>query len=528
MLAKILIVDDEIEVRTLIAEVLEDEGYAVMQAENELIAMHLIKNHKFDLIFLDLWMDNNDVAGLDILKKIKKINPNLYVIMVSGHGSIDTAITAIKCGAYDFIEKPFTIDRLLLTTNRALESSELKRENLRFKQKFDFDDQILGISQHSQNILRFIEKMAIVNSRIILSAEIGCNADTVAYLIHNQSNRSNEKFIIFNCNDSDYKSVENGLFGNQIYAGALEKANNGTIYLENITNLHIELQKKLSSFLQKNQLPHSEQILNVRVICHSQYLLNDIYEEGLLIDDLYYKLNICSLQISPLRARKEDLKIAVDYYLSKSQELFGIATRSIDNEAIEALKVYNWPGNFRQLRNAIENMLITASMEKKDVIDADCIPFDILNSEKAQDNSFDLHKILNLSLKDARTEFEKEYIKLQLNKFSGNISSTAEFLGIDRSSLHRKMRSINLEFNIYDSVIGGRAGGPEICGVENCKIDEITSCKIDICDDDEFVSGKINKIVSCKVLMIESDDEVAEEKNVENFDEIGKEIRVEN
>jgi len=441
----ILVVDDDVEVRTLVADVLSDEGYTVHQASNEIEAINILKNNDISLVFLDLWIGEDESAGLKILNKIKKINFDIPVVIISGHGTVDVAVKAIHDGAFDFIEKPFVIDRLLITTNRAIEIYKLKTENSTLKNsKLDLKVLDIGDSSFAQNINAQIKKIGELSSRVFIKAESGSGANIVAYAIHKASPRRGQ-FVYVNCSTNDEQKLENDLFGNDGAYGYLEKANRGTLYLEDISNVSKNIQRRLLEFFQNGYFMAGQRRVfsDVRVVSSSSFDIDKSISNNDFISELFYRLSVSQIEIPPLRERKPDIIPLLKYFISKSDMILGRTKIEFSREVVSVLQSFDWSGNVYQLRNVVENMLI--NLGTKSQITTECLPSEILSSTNDKYQALDVMKLILLPLKQAKEMFESDYLRAQINRFSGNISKTAEFVGMERSALHRKLKSLNVD-----------------------------------------------------------------------------------
>ena len=441
----ILVVDDDVEVRTLVADVLSDEGYTVHQASNESEAMNVLKNNDISLVFLDLWIGEDESAGLKILNKIKKTNFDIPVVIISGHGTVDVAVKAIHDGAFDFIEKPFVIDRLLITTNRAIETYKLKTENSTLKNsKLDLKVLDIGDSSFAQNINTQIKKIGELSSRVFIKAESGSGSNIVAYAIHKASPRRGQ-FVYVNCSTNDEQKLENDLFGNDGAYGYLEKANRGTLYLEDISNVSKNIQRRLLEFFQNGYFMAGQRRVfsDVRIISSSNFDIDKAISNNDFISELFYRLSVSQIEIPPLRERKSDIIPLLKYFISKSDMILGRTKIEFSREVISVLQSFDWSGNIYQLRNVVENMLI--NLGTKTQITTECLPSEILSSTNDKYQALDVMKLILLPLKQAKEMFESDYLRAQINRFSGNISKTAEFVGMERSALHRKLKYLNVD-----------------------------------------------------------------------------------
>ncbi|MDR2681541.1 MAG: sigma-54 dependent transcriptional regulator [Holosporaceae bacterium] len=445
----VLIVDDDPEVRKLMADVLEDEGYVTFVAANEQEAFSQMKKRVPDVVFLDLWIGEEESAGIKILGKIKKIKDEIPVIIISGHGTIDVAIQVIRNGAFDFIEKPFVIDRLLITCQRAIEMYKLKRENLYLKNN-RLHSEIFGIgaSPFACSIRSTIEKIAASNSRVFLDSPTGMEADVVAYNIHKKSARKEYNFVYVNCISDNPENFADDLFGTEKSYGRLERANGGTIFLEEINKLPKELQRKFLSFLLEEKYFCGNRVVysDARVICSATgENMRMAIENDLFSQELFYRLKISEIIIPPLKNRREDIVPIIEYYLARSERLFGLPSKKFTENALVILQSYDWPGNIHQIKNVVESSLINARDSADVYMDENVLPPELTTSTKDKFDSLNIAKFITLPLKEAKENFECDYLRAQVERFSGNISQTANFIGMERSALHRKMKALHLE-----------------------------------------------------------------------------------
>jgi two-component system nitrogen regulation response regulator NtrX len=444
----ILVVDDEAEVRALVSDVLSDEGYNTIQASNEQEALAIIKKNVPDLIFLDLWINEDEFAGIKILEKIKKFHPDVPVVMISGHGTIDLAVQAIQKGASDFIEKPFVIDRMLITCNRVLELRRLKHENAALKNnKLENNVYAVGMSQFAMNIVQTIDKIAITNSRIFIKSPVGIGANAIAYSIHKKSSRREFPFVYVNCISSNSEKFDRDFFGTERSIGYLQKANYGTIFLEDISKLSVDFQRKLMSSLRENNYVafNKASHADVRIICSaSDESILHALESGLFSRELFYRLHIAEINVPGLKERREDIIPLVKYYLSISEQLFGLPRKDFSDKSLAILQSYDWPGNIYQIKNIVESSLINASDSDDPLIQEHHLPNEVTSSTKEKFDSLNSAKFISLPLKEAKERFESDYLRVQVDRFDGNISQTANFIGMERSALHRKLKSLNV------------------------------------------------------------------------------------
>lgn len=447
--AKILIIDDDAEVRSLISGVLSDEGYAPTIASNERDSILAVKDCMPDLIFLDLWMGEDESGGFKILSKLKNINYNIPVVIISGHGTIDIAMKAMRKGAFDFLEKPFVIDRLLLTCSNALEFCKLRKENsLLRSDRLCSDILSVGNSLFAGSIRAVIDKIAVSNCRVFLSGPVGSGLDAIAYRIHKKSAQKDRNFVCVSC--SDTSSFADDLFGTDKFYGYIEKANGGTIFLENIDLLSQDTQRKLLMLIQneKMSLQSRSVFLNTRIIC-SIVVNKDVSEAEKLSKfnkELLYRLKISTINVPGLVDRREDIIPIVNWYVTNSEKIFGLKPKALSSKVFAMLQAYDWPGNLRQIKNVVESAIMSAVSANKFEIDEESLPPEISLSAKGKFNSVDVAKFIGLPLKEAKEHFEYDYLKAQIERFSGNISKTAEFIGMERSALHRKLKALGVDY----------------------------------------------------------------------------------
>lgn len=443
---KILIVDDEAEVRNLVSDVLTDEGYKTFLAADEQEAVSFLKNDQPNLVFLDLWIGSDESAGIKILDKIKKLYPDIPVVIISGHGTIDVAVQAIQNGAFDFIEKPFVIDRLLLTCKRALELCKLRIENSALKSdRLDTSVFSVGQSKFALSIRKTIEKIAPTNSRIFIKTHVGMGVDALAFDIHKNSQRASKSFVHVNCSTDNKEKLEDELFGTEKSYGSIEKANCGTLFLEEITELSKNCQRKLLQFLQDERytVGNRKVYSDVRIIASSTQNIDELLQIGEFSPELFYRLDIMSIDIPSIKKRHEDILPIINYYLSSAESFFGIKSKDFTEDALAILQAYDWPGNIHQIKNIVESSLINSA--NQNVIDKDSLPPELTSSTKEKLSSLDIANFIALPLKEAKDRFETDYLVAQITRFSGNVSKTANFIGMERSALHRKLRILGIQ-----------------------------------------------------------------------------------
>jgi two-component system, NtrC family, nitrogen regulation response regulator NtrX len=455
----ILIVDDEADIRTLVAGILEDEGYACREAGDSDQTLATIAARRPGLVLLDIWLQGSALDGLAILEALKNDHPSLPVVMMSGHGTIETAVQAIKLGAYDFIEKPFKADRMMLVVNRAIEAARLKRENEELRLRAGNPVDLIGKSSVVNHLRAAVDRVAPTNSRVLLTGPAGSGKEVIARLIHARSRRDPGPFIVVNCASMVPERMEIELFGVEAASndgenagrkvGMFEAAHNGSLFLDEVADLPAETQGKIVRVLQEQvfvRVGGSTRVeVDVRVIAGTTRDLNEEIRLGRFREDLFYRLSVVPLRIPALRERRDDIPLLADYFMSRAAEVSGHRPRAISDDAMAALQSYNWPGNVRELRNIIERMLIMAPGGPADPIRADMLPAEIgadVASPRRSDRS---GEIMGLPLKNARELFEREYLVAQVNRFGGNISRTAAFVGMERSALHRKLKSLGIQ-----------------------------------------------------------------------------------
>ncbi len=451
----ILVIDDEADIRELVAGILNDEGYRTQTCGTAEQVISSLKNSQPKLIFLDIWLEGSRMDGLALLNFIKNNYPDIPVIMISGHGTIETAVNAIKRGAYDFIEKPFNSDRLLLATERALETSILRNQVNELKKQNMSSIDLIGDSAAMKKLRHNIDKVAATNSRIMLLAPSGAGKENVARSIHAKSNRAKHPFVIMNAGGISKDNLEDELFGVELEfdkkkIGLIEEAHKGTLYIDELSDIPIELQNKLlkwltiNSFKRKNGLEDLK--VDVRVISASSANINELVNKGIIKKDLYNRLAVVPIIIPALEDRREDIPQLINYFVNQISLMQRIKPRSFADDAIKILQNYNWPGNVRQLRNNIERLLILAGDSASEKpITADMIPIEIcdpLSQEITKNNE----NLMAMPLREARELFEKKYIISKIEMFSGNISKTADNIGMERSALHRKLKLLNIHY----------------------------------------------------------------------------------
>jgi len=460
MALDILIIDDEDDIRDLIAGILEDEGYETRQAHDADSGLNEIARRRPSLVFLDIWMQGSRLDGLQLLDVLQSQHPDMPVVMISGHGNVETAVSAIKRGAYDYIEKPFKIDRLLLITQRAVEATRLRNEVAELKERgAGTNTDMVGHSPALQQVKAIIEKSAPTNSRIFVAGPSGAGKGLVARLIHQRSPRAQAPFIEINASLYAPEEVPVVLFGRETRektgllrteVGALERAHGGTLYLSEVTALPPSAQAALLRTLVENRFNRvGGQVpvpIDVRIISSSSQSIPTLVEAGQFRSDLYHRLSIVPVQLTPLKERREDVPPLVSAFIEQVCRMHSLPRMSIGDDAIAVLQAQDWPGNARQLRNSIERLLILMKGQAPEdgVITAAMLPSDIGEVLPTVGDTDTSAHLMSLPLRDAREVFERQYLLAQIERFGGNISKTAEFVGMERSALHRKIKSLGL------------------------------------------------------------------------------------
>jgi two-component system nitrogen regulation response regulator NtrX len=453
MASDILVVDDEADIRELVSGILEDEGHRCRLARDSDEALRIIEERRPNLVILDIWLQGSRLDGLEVLSILKRIHPDLPVVIISGHGNIETAVTAIKRGAYDYIEKPFKADRLVLVTLRALEASQLRREVKHLKERSTQSADMIGKSTAMNQLRSQIDRVAPTNSRILIRGASGSGKELVARVLHAKSQRADRPFVVLNAAAMAPDRVEEELFGTEDRTGsprkvgALEEAHGGTLYIDEVADMPLETQGKVLRVLVEQKflrLGGTQKVsVDVRIISSTSRDLEREMAEGRFREDLYHRLNVVPLRVPGLAERREDIADLIQYFVQQIAETSGLAARRIGEDAIAVLQAHDWPGNVRELRNNIERLMILAGGAPDTVITADMLPEEIGSNVPLPVNGGAEH-LMSLPLREAREIFEREYLLAQINRFGGNISRTAEFVGMERSALHRKLRALGV------------------------------------------------------------------------------------
>jgi two-component system nitrogen regulation response regulator NtrX len=455
MASDILIVDDESDICELVAGLLQDEGYGTRTARDSDAALNEIQSRRPNLVFLDIWLQGSRLDGLQLLDCVKEQHPEMPVVMISGHGNIETAVAAIKRGAYDFIEKPFKADRLVLVADRALETSRLKREVKELKALTPVPISMVGRSPSINQLRQSVEKIAPTNSRIMIVGPSGSGKELAARHLHGLSSRANGPFIVINAAAITPELMEIELFGveqsngtQQRKVGALEEAHGGTLFIDEIADMPRETQNKILRVLVDQTFQRvggsTKVAVDVRIVSSTSRNIEAEIAAGRFREDLYHRLSVVPIRVPPLAERREDIPDLVTYFMEQISQTTGLPQRKIGGDAMAVLQSHDWPGNVRQLRNNVERLMILAGGEPDATINANMLPQDVGSMVPAMPNGNGGEQLMGLPLREARELFEREYLLAQINRFGGNISRTAEFVGMERSALHRKLKALGI------------------------------------------------------------------------------------
>ena len=452
MKSEILVIDDNADIRFLICNILKEKDYMIRSAANYKQAVFEIEKKLPDLAVIDIKLDKGDRDGIDLLKLIMRINKNIPVIMISGHANVQLAVEAIRIGAYEFVEKPFSTEKILNYVTRALESFALKSEKENLESKLFHSFELIGKNSEITKIKKTIEKLSSVESRILITGDTGTGKELVARKIHKNSSRSKKPFVVLNAALLQEKKYEKELFGedyenDNVSYGVLERANKGTLLIDEVSEIPLEIQAHILRALidQKFKRINGTKYINtnIRIISSSSKNLKDLISKGNFREDLYHRLNVVPIELPPLTSRTEDIPLLINYFKEKLADLNGVPEALIDTSN-DNLYTYDWPGNIRELRNLVERVTILSVNENKENINK--ILNDILSKSSLNKNNTDLiNDTMSYPLKEAREEFEKRYLVNQLKKNQGNISKTADHIGMERSALHRKLKSLGIK-----------------------------------------------------------------------------------
>jgi two-component system nitrogen regulation response regulator NtrX len=453
MALDILVVDDEQDIRELVAGVLEDEGYATRAAANSSEALAALGDRRPSLVLLDVWLQGSKLDGLQLLEEIKRRDPTLPVLMISGHGNLDTAVAAIRQGAVDFIEKPFEAEHLLHLVARATETDRLRRENETLKAQIGQETELTGSSIGINAVRATLKRVAGTGSRVLITGPAGVGKEVAARLLHNWSPRAKARFIVVSAARMTPERVEEELFGVEeggelARPGLLEQAHGGTLFLDEIADMPISAQAKILRVLTDQSFTRvgGQRTVKVdmRVVSSTARNLPEEIAAGRFREDLFYRLNVVPVHLPALSERREDIPELVSHFAARYAAEQRLKTPTLSDDAVAALQAYDWPGNVRQLRNVIERTIILAPAARIGCIEIDMLPPELLNEQAQLSPGEAVKAIMGTPLREARETFEREYLRVQIRRFSGNISRTASFIGMERSALHRKLKALGI------------------------------------------------------------------------------------
>src|ERR687889_2697055 len=453
MALDILIVDDEQDIRDLVSGVLEDEGFTTRTAADSGEALQALAERRPSLALLDVWLQGSKLDGLQLLEEIKRRDPTLPVLIISGHGNLDTAVAAIRQGAVDFIEKPFEASQLVHLVNRATETERLKRENAALRQQVGNEMELTGSSGPINNVRATLKRVAATGSRVLISGPAGVGKEVAARLLHAWSPRAKAPFIVVTAARMTPERVEEELFGVEdggelARPGLLEQAHGGTLFLDEIADMPIPAQAKILRVLTDQSFTRvgGQRMVKVdmRVVSSTSRTLADEIAGGRFREDLFYRLNVVPVHLPALAERREDIPALIAHFAARYAAEQRLPTPEFSTDAVAGLQAYDWPGNVRQLRNVIERTIILAPGARVGCIELDMLPPEILNEQASLSSGEAVKAIMGTPLREARETFEREYLKVQIRRFSGNISRTATFIGMERSALHRKLKALGL------------------------------------------------------------------------------------
>ncbi|WP_418591988.1 sigma-54-dependent transcriptional regulator [Ponticoccus sp. (in: a-proteobacteria)] len=459
-MSDILIVDDERDIRELIGDILEDEGFTTRLAANSQEAMAEINSEPPALLILDIWLKDSKMDGIDILKTVKRDNPDIPVVIISGHGNIEIAVAAIKQGAYDFIEKPFNIDQLLVVIRRAMETSILRRENATLKRGDVKAAEMIGDSASFRTLVGQLDKVTKSNGRVMLTGPAGSGKEVAARYIHGQSARANAPFVTVNCAGVEPEMMEAMLFGREsskrgIEPGLLEQAHGGVIYFDEVADMPNGTQSKILRVLVDQQFTRvggADKVrVDLRVISSTNRDLQSEIQAGRFREELYHRLNVVPIAVPSLAERREDIPVLARHFIEACHSGQGLPIRELTEDAVALMQTMSWPGNVRQLKNLVERVLILG--DGTGPIEARELPQETTGRDDGEERVVLSGTLATMPLREAREAFEREYLLTQINRFGGNISRTASFVGMERSALHRKLKSLGV---VTSAKSGGR------------------------------------------------------------------------
>lgn len=454
MAKDILIVDDEADIRGLVSGILEDEGYETREAADSASALAQIAERKPSLVFLDIWIQGSELDGLQILEILHEQHPDIPVVMISGHGTIETAVSAIKSGAYDYIEKPFKADRLVLVAERALEASRLKREVKELQQRAGTIEEVIGRAPVMNQLRGAIDRIAPTNSRVMIFGASGSGKELVARMIHARSRRADGSFVVVNAATMTPQTMAEAMFGTEAMngtqgrVGALEEAHGGTLFIDEVADMPLETQAQVLRALTEQSFQRvggSARVnVDVRILSSTARDLEAEVRDGRFREDLFHRLGVVPLRVPSLAERREDIPSLVAHFMEQISQATGLIPRQIGEDAMAVLQAHDWPGNVRQLRNNVERLMILAGGDPDAVITAEMLPAEVGETLPPVPGSARAEQLMSMPLRDAREIFEREYLTSQINRFGGNISKTAEYVGMERSALHRKLKTLGI------------------------------------------------------------------------------------
>jgi two-component system nitrogen regulation response regulator NtrX len=453
MALDILVVDDEADIRELVAGVLEDDGYSTRVAADSDAALLAIADRRPSLVLLDVWLKGSRLDGLELLDEIKRRDATMPVLVISGHGNIDTAVAAIRRGAADFIEKPFEAERLLLLVERATETERLRRENESLRARIGYEDELTGTSSAINGVRATLKRVAPTGSRVLFTGPAGVGKEVAARLLHNWSPRASAPFVVVSAARMTPERVDEELFGieradHDVVPGLLERAHGGTLFIDEIADMPLDTQARVLRVLTDQSFVRVQGTrtvkVDVRVVSATSRDLQGEIQAGRFREDFYYRINVVPVHIPALSERREDIPPLVNHFAARYAADRSAAAPVFAVEALAALQAYDWPGNVRQLRNIIERTIILAPASRMNCIEVDMLPPEVRTDADRGTPLMPGGTVMGAPLREARETFEREYLRIQIRRFSGNISRTAAFIGMERSALHRKLKILGM------------------------------------------------------------------------------------